>query len=325
MLLLMISNYAHADGSNVFASMETLAEDCRMSVRQVIRLFKELEKSGELIVQRSRGGKPHLYSINIDEDSDKLSGLKRKRAKNAPQASRDGVSEMAQTNHDNLSEFNPDKSGDQTLTNQGANPDKSGTQTLTNRVPHNIKDLNNNPLNDKNETEDENYLLLEFEQSKLLRETICKAQGKKGRVPIVTFDEWQAIKLAFEFWRTTFNKNGSARLNIDRGRAVLDRLRPPVNYSIEDIKKAIEGCKVSPYHSGKNGDSGGKVFDELELICRDDAHLERFIGYYDAHRANGSGNGKHNRGPQANGNGANVQRANEIIADSERFERPPGI
>jgi len=39
----------------------------------------------------------------------------------------------------------------------------------------------------------------------------------------------------------------------------------------------------------------------------------------------GSGNGKHNSATSANGNGPNIQRANEIIADSQRFERPEGI
>jgi hypothetical protein len=101
LLLLMIANHAHADGSNAYPSVKTLAAECRMSVRQVIRLVALLEKSGELIVERSRGGRRHNYAINMAFNPDKVSPS------------------------------NTDKKSGSTLTSATANTDKSCKPTLT--------------------------------------------------------------------------------------------------------------------------------------------------------------------------------------------------
>lgn len=87
-----------------------------MSERQVTRLIKILENSGELVVERSRGGKTHSYVVNMSIPApDKLSPL---------------GGGIAEPNPDNLSPLNPDKlspSDDApTLTNRVLNPDKSG-------------------------------------------------------------------------------------------------------------------------------------------------------------------------------------------------------
>ncbi|HXG85513.1 MAG TPA: helix-turn-helix domain-containing protein [Pyrinomonadaceae bacterium] len=102
LVMLMIANHAHADGSNAFPSVQTLAAECRMSERQIIRLIAELEKSGELLIEKSRGRIAHTYAINM------------------------------RTNPDNLSSLNPDKLSRSTLTNPKLNPDISGMPTLTN-------------------------------------------------------------------------------------------------------------------------------------------------------------------------------------------------
>jgi hypothetical protein len=108
LLLLMIANHAHADGTNAYPSVKTLAEECRMSVRQVIRLVAILEKSGELIIERSHGRHHHNYAINMSRNTDKVSPS------------------------------NPVKMSGSTLTSATANPDKSSAPTLTNPAPHYI-------------------------------------------------------------------------------------------------------------------------------------------------------------------------------------------
>ena len=98
--LIMIANHAHADGTNAFPSIHTLAKECRMSERQIARIITELEASGELKVERSAGKKPHAYAVKMT------------------------------TNPDKLSRFNPDKMsslGCSTLTSCHSNPDISRT------------------------------------------------------------------------------------------------------------------------------------------------------------------------------------------------------
>lgn len=104
LLMLMIANHAHADGTNAFPSIQTLAHECRMSVRQVVRLIAQLEKSGELLIERSKGRTVHNYTINMA------------------------------ANRDKVSPSNPDKMSVSTVTSEAANRDKSGTSTMTNTV-----------------------------------------------------------------------------------------------------------------------------------------------------------------------------------------------
>ena len=55
LVMIAIANHANAQGENSFPSLETLADEARMSVRQVIRCIQELEQLGELRVQRGTG------------------------------------------------------------------------------------------------------------------------------------------------------------------------------------------------------------------------------------------------------------------------------
>lgn len=154
-----------------------------------------------------------------------------------------------------------------------------------------------------------------------LREAICRKQGVKPQVPKITDEEWGMITEIYEFWKTTFEKTGGAKLNVSRGRAVLDRLRPPVAYSVADIKRAIQGCGMNPFNRGMNDRK--KVFDDLELICRDDAHLERYMSDFEE-RINGNGQERKNGNSYASTNSTRSGESDidAIIADSQRFQPP---
>jgi hypothetical protein len=76
----------------------------------------------------------------------------------------------------------------------------------------------------------------------------------------------------FTFWKETLDHpkaklDGKRKKNI---KAVLE-----LGYSSDDIKKAVIGCSISPYHQGQN-DRKTK-YDDIELICRDAKHLDSFI------------------------------------------------
>ena len=49
------------------------------------------------------------------------------------------------------------------------------------------------------------------------------------------------------------------------------------DYGVEDCIRAIEGCAASDFHMGRN--KANKRYDDLELIFRDQTHVERFLGF----------------------------------------------
>lgn len=81
------------------------------------------------------------------------------------------------------------------------------------------------------------------------------------------------VAVIFDYWKSV-HEHPRAQLDPKRKRAISDRLKA---YSIEDLKKAIDGCKKSPHHQGKNDQ--GTIYDDIELICRDSKRVEQFIHY----------------------------------------------
>lgn len=80
----------------------------------------------------------------------------------------------------------------------------------------------------------------------------------------------QAVEI-FEYWKQQHNRNNRTVFDSKRKRIVEERLK---QYPVEFLKQAIRGIKLDPFCSGENPER--KVHDELELICRDASHLERY-------------------------------------------------
>lgn len=80
------------------------------------------------------------------------------------------------------------------------------------------------------------------------------------------------VATVFEHWRAVMGKNGATKLNAKRRRAIEARLRE--GYTVEDVRKAINGCRSSRFHMGNNKNQ--KPYNDIELICRDGAKLESF-------------------------------------------------
>lgn len=76
------------------------------------------------------------------------------------------------------------------------------------------------------------------------------------------------IHEVFEYWKSVFKKNAATKLAGVRESKLKARLKE--GYSVDDIKKAILNCSQSDYHV-QNG------YTDLELICRDQVKLDRFI------------------------------------------------
>lgn len=82
--------------------------------------------------------------------------------------------------------------------------------------------------------------------------------------------------MIFRYWQETLGHSRSL-LTAERERAIHNRLKE--GYSVGDLKRAIDGCKASPYHNGVN--ETGAIYHGIDLICRNGSNVERFIGYLD--------------------------------------------
>ena len=81
-----------------------------------------------------------------------------------------------------------------------------------------------------------------------------------------------AVERVFEHWVFMLGKNARrTALGPTRRRAIERAL---LLYDAETLLLAIEGCAASAWHAGEN--DRGRAFDDLELILRDEAHVERF-------------------------------------------------
>lgn len=90
-----------------------------------------------------------------------------------------------------------------------------------------------------------------------------------------TTAEGSQIRLVFEHWLAVMRRNPkTTKLDGKRKGKVRARLRE--GRSVADLCRAIDGCRASSWHMGDNPE--GKRHDDLELICRDAAHVERFTG-----------------------------------------------
>ena len=75
----------------------------------------------------------------------------------------------------------------------------------------------------------------------------------------------------FEFWKKELNH---PKAILDKKRAGLIQSRLKEGYTEQRIKEAIIGIQASPHHMGQNDRQ--TVYDDLELICRTGANIDKF-------------------------------------------------
>ena len=101
-----------------------------------------------------------------------------------------------------------------------------------------------------------------------------ETQQKSAKYKKVSED---AIQIVFDHWIEVMGKRKTAVLNHLRkmtiGAAIYD-------YGIEACKHAIEGCKMSDFHMGRN--KNNRVYDDIELILRGPEQIDRFLGIYES-------------------------------------------
>lgn len=98
-------------------------------------------------------------------------------------------------------------------------------------------------------------------EPKVIKSTVEKPSVFNGEVGEV-----------FTYWQDKLN-HPRAKLDDKRKKKITALFK--IGYTAEDLKTAIDGCKSSPFHQGQNNRS--EVYDDIELICRDASHVDKFI------------------------------------------------
>jgi len=83
-----------------------------------------------------------------------------------------------------------------------------------------------------------------------------------------------ATREVFNYW---ISKLGHTKAKFTRDRKGKISARLKEGFSIDELKRAIDGCAASSYHMGDNDD--GKVYDNINLIFRNAEKIESFWGY----------------------------------------------
>ena len=76
----------------------------------------------------------------------------------------------------------------------------------------------------------------------------------------------------FEHWKSKFGKP-KAKLDKKREARISQALK--LGYSLEELKRAINGCALSRWHMGANKD--GTIYDGIQTIFRDADQVDKFI------------------------------------------------
>jgi hypothetical protein len=79
------------------------------------------------------------------------------------------------------------------------------------------------------------------------------------------------IEEVFTYWARIMSKR-NPKLDAKRRKTIGFALK---NYSLQQLKQAIDGCAKSSYHMGNNDQK--KRYDGIDLIFRDAEHIEKFI------------------------------------------------
>lgn len=81
------------------------------------------------------------------------------------------------------------------------------------------------------------------------------------------------VQKVFDHWRTEWG-HPDAKLDPKRKARIEARLK---NFSADQVCDAISGFKHSDWHTGRDPNGGGKVFDKIETLLREDSQIEEGI------------------------------------------------
>jgi hypothetical protein len=98
-----------------------------------------------------------------------------------------------------------------------------------------------------------------------------------------------SVAVVFGHWKQVMR---SPRSKCDKKRRGFIEARLRDGFSVDDLKRAVDGCALDPFSMGQN--ENGKPYRGINVICRDAEHVEKFMGYVDKPPTNASVKGRTN-------------------------------
>lgn len=135
----------------------------------------------------------------------------------------------------------------------------------------------------------ENQRSITENTTEITQETTTETTYKKAQAPAVVSDNGNSvISTVFSHWQ---NVHGKAKAKLTSNRLQKIKARLKEGYTVEQLCRAIDGVKLSPYHMGKN--DTGTVYDDLTTILRDGAQVEKFSALAENPHAKAIANGQY--------------------------------
>lgn len=94
---------------------------------------------------------------------------------------------------------------------------------------------------------------------------------QSGKASTVADSEMEEV---YQYWLSVMRPGRTRvpKMDVERSRKVKAAI---ADYGVDMCKQAIDGCAASDFHMGKN--RANKRYDDLELIFRDQSHIEMFL------------------------------------------------
>lgn len=97
----------------------------------------------------------------------------------------------------------------------------------------------------------------------------------KNKIELGKKIDMHLVLEVFEYWKSVMGRK-RATLDIKRERDIRWGIAV---YSVQGCREAIDGCKLSDFHMGKNKQK--TAYNDVSVIFRDADHVERFQELYD--------------------------------------------
>lgn len=113
---------------------------------------------------------------------------------------------------------------------------------------------------------------LQLFETRELEVEVVEPKSTASAVPI------SDVQQVFDHWVATFRTTGKGPTPVLSDKRRTKIAKAIKDYGVETCMEAISGCALSDWHMGEN--PRGKKYDDIELILRDSAHIERFATIY---------------------------------------------
>jgi len=266
----------------------------KWSLEKIKNMLKKLEDQGRIICNRTRQG-THIKIVKYS-DYQELKEYKRARIRTPETTTEHPRVRIPETLDNSMLE--PPKKSIVRTSEQSEIDINTGTTTDTTEHKPN---KNRTPTSSKSATDEgsitpkhgkQEYIYINNMYQKQVSDTTLSLSSKekekteKSKKKKIKSEHSKQVREIFEYWQKTLG-HPKAKLTNDRRTKILARLKE--GYTVEQCKRAIDGCKASPFHMGDNpqgpfhmGDNPqGKIYDSITLIFRSGDKLEQFISYLD--------------------------------------------